>query len=94
MSLFLFKIYQYSFLQATFLKPQEIFPVPFRWIYYIAKAVYKSKGLKHRQTRDHLKYYNLLHKLVREHRERESLSDRQSNDLRGDIFNELKMMKT
>ena len=96
MSLFLFKIYQYSFLQATFLKPQEIFPVPFRWIYYIAKAVYKAKGSKHTKTRDHLKYYNLLHKLILEHREQESesVSDRQSNDLRRDILNELKMMKT
>ena len=85
-----------SYFQAKFWGPQEIFPVPFRWIYYIAKAVYKSKGSKHTCPRDHMKYYSLLRRLVLEHREEQvdSSRNRQNDDLRMDILNELKTMKT
>merc|ERR1719233_1413087 len=32
-----------SYFQARFLAPSEIFPAPFRWIYWIAKVVYNCK---------------------------------------------------
>jgi len=81
---------------AKFWGPQEIFPVPFRWIYYIAKAVYKSKGSKHTSPRDHMKYYSLLRRLILEYREEQVDSSRyrQNDDLRRDILAELKMMNT
>ena len=76
--------------------PLEIFPVPFRWTYYIAKAVYKCKDSSHATKQDHSEYYALVRRLILEIRETEieSSSYMKNNDLRMDILNEIKKMKT
>eukprot|EP00091_Calanus_sinicus_P011228 TRINITY_DN25497_c0_g1_i1.p1 TRINITY_DN25497_c0_g1~~TRINITY_DN25497_c0_g1_i1.p1 ORF type:complete len:156 (+),score=36.72 TRINITY_DN25497_c0_g1_i1:39-470(+) len=83
--------YNKSYFQAEFLDPLEIFPVPFRWTYYIAKFVYKNKASsgRHANKQDHMKYYKLLRRLIIDMRE-EKCINMKNNDLKQDIINELK----
>ena len=77
--------------------PLQIFPVPFRWTYYIAKAVYKCKTSagRHANKQDNLKYYKLVRRLILDNREAElgKSSHVKNNDLKQDILNELKKLK-
>eukprot|EP00092_Neocalanus_flemingeri_P022995 GFUD01024927.1.p1 GENE.GFUD01024927.1~~GFUD01024927.1.p1 ORF type:complete len:782 (-),score=177.44 GFUD01024927.1:193-2538(-) len=86
--------YSKSFFQAKFLEPLEIFPVPFRWIYYLARAVYNSKKEKNQDPikQDKKKYFFLVRELIlnKQEAEFEKSSDDKINDLKKDIFNELR----
>ena len=87
----------YEFLQAQFLDPLEIFPVPFRWNFYLAKAVYRCKKVNATDERkqDTLKYYSLVRQLIlnKKEEEFENSSYEQNKDLKKDIINELKKLK-
>ena len=50
----------------------EIFPVPFRWVYYMAKEVYKCKGKnEYMRKQDHWDYYELVRQLTLDYKEAE-----------------------
>ena len=70
--------------------------MPFRWIYYIAKGVYKCKTSNgtHANKQDNLKYYKLVRRLIRDNIEAElgESSHMKNNDLKLDILNELKKL--
>ena len=87
----------YVFFQAQFLDPLEIFPVPFRWNYYLAKAVYRCKKINAKEERkqETLKYYSLVRQLILNKKEEEfkKSSYEQNKDLKKDIINELKKLK-
>ena len=80
-----------------FLDPLKIFPVPFRWTYYVAKAIYKfkSSNVKHANKQDNLKYHKLLRRLILDNTEAQlgASSHMKNNDLKLDILNELKKLK-
>ena len=86
----------YDFLQAQFLDPLAIFPVPFRWNYYLAKVVYNCKKVdaKDERKQDTLKYYSLVRQLILNKRDEEfeKSSYEQNRDLKNDIINELKKL--
>ena len=87
----------HEFLQAQFLDPLAIFPVPFRWNYYLAKVVYgcKKVNAKEEGKQDTLKYYSLVRQLIlnKKEEEFEKSSYEQNNDLKKDIINELTKLK-
>ena len=85
----------HEFLQAQFLDPLAIFPVPFRWNYYLAEAVYGCKKVKDEQKQDTLKYYSLVRQLILNKKEEdfEKSIYEQNKDLKKDIINELKKLK-
>eukprot|EP00092_Neocalanus_flemingeri_P034837 GFUD01037911.1.p1 GENE.GFUD01037911.1~~GFUD01037911.1.p1 ORF type:complete len:776 (+),score=151.98 GFUD01037911.1:147-2474(+) len=77
--------YHKSCFLAKFMKPLEIFPVPFCLIYYLARAVYACK-------KDKTRYVWLLRELIlnKQEAEDEKSDNDKMNDLRMDIFNELR----
>ena len=81
--------------QAQFLSPRAAVPSPFTWVYYIARAVYRSKGgnLEPAQEVEEKKkkYFQLLKKLIliKERKEQEHTADDKMEDLRRDIRNDL-----
>ena len=72
------------------MEPLQIFPVPFRWIYYVAKAVYKCKKTGHDNKQDKKKYFCLLHKLIinRQKAKFKKSSEDLMDDLKKDIIND------
>eukprot|EP00092_Neocalanus_flemingeri_P076011 GFUD01094242.1.p1 GENE.GFUD01094242.1~~GFUD01094242.1.p1 ORF type:complete len:767 (-),score=165.01 GFUD01094242.1:60-2360(-) len=85
--------YHKSKFLAKFLEPLEIFPVPFRWIYYLARAVYACKKEKKDPIKqDKKKYFWLLRELIlnKQEAEYEKSDDDKMTDLKMDIFNELR----
>ena len=72
------------------MEPLQIFPVPFRWIYYLAKAVYKCKKIDHANKQDKKKYFCLLRELIvnRQKAEFVKSSEDTMNDLKKDIIND------
>ena len=85
------------FLKAQFLEPLETFPVPFRSIYYLAKAVYmiKKKEDLDPVTEDQGKYFCLLRDLILNKKEAESEKTQEDkmNDLKKDILNDMNDLK-
>ena len=84
------------FLKAQFLEPLETFPVPFRSIYYLAKAVYKTKKEDlDPVTEDQGKYFCLLRDLILNKKEAESEKTQEDkmNDLKKDILNDMNDLK-
>ena len=79
--------------QAQFLSSKTAVPSPFTWVYYIARAVYRSKGGSFEPSREVLekkkKYFQLLKKLIliKERKEHEQTVDDKMEDLRRDIRN-------
>jgi len=61
---------------ATFLHPVMIFPVPFRWAYYLGKTVYRCKGSKEAKTLDHFEYYELVRRIILEKRDAQEEGNR------------------
>jgi hypothetical protein len=72
--------------------------VPFRWTYYLAKAVYKYKKVNATDAKkqDNLKYYNLVRRLIlnKQEAEFEASSYIKNTDLKMDIISELKKLKS
>eukprot|EP00092_Neocalanus_flemingeri_P014695 GFUD01015857.1.p1 GENE.GFUD01015857.1~~GFUD01015857.1.p1 ORF type:complete len:290 (-),score=51.62 GFUD01015857.1:8-784(-) len=89
--------YSKSEFQAQFLNPVEIFPAPFRWIYYLAKSIYRCKKINDQASnkQDKMKYFCLLRELIlnKQEAEFENSSEDKTNDLRKDILNELQKLK-
>ena len=80
---------------AQFLSPRAALPSPFTWIYYIARAVYMSKGgglqlTEETSFEEKRNYLWLLKKLVlvKEQKENEQMADEKIEDLRRDIRND------
>ena len=74
------------------MEPRAIFPVPFRWFYYLATTVYRSKKSKEQNTLKQKKYFCLLRELILSNQAAildMSIEDKIS-DLRQDILNELR----
>ena len=79
--------------QAQFLSSRAAVPSPFTWVYYIARAVYRSKGGSlepAKEVEEKKKYFQLLKKLilVKERKEYEQTVDDKMGDLRRDIRND------
>ena len=80
--------------QAQFLSSRAAVPSPFTWVYYIARAVYRSKGGSlepAKEVEEKKKYFQLLKKLIliKERKEHEQTADDKMEDLRRDIRNDL-----
>ena len=62
-------IFNETYLKAQFFAPRTVFPAPLRWIYLLAKYVYRSKKSaelgKEDITRRKTKYFYLLRQLVK-----------------------------
>merc|ERR1712020_726397 len=86
--------YSKSFYQAQFLSQRAAVPSPFTWVYYIARAVYRSKGGDLEPSKEveekKKKYFQLLKKLIliKERKEQEQTADDKIEDLRRDIRND------
>merc|ERR1719384_2543517 len=83
-----------SFYQAQFLSSRAAVPSPFTWVFYIARAVYRSKGgglEPAKEVEEKKKYFQLLKKLIliKERKELEQTVDVKMEDLRRDIRNDL-----
>ena len=86
-----------SIFKAQFLAPCEIFPAPFRWIYWIAKAVYnckKSGPMMEPYRQDKQKYFFLLRELIlnKQDSEYETSYEDKIDDLKKDIVNEMRKL--
>lgn len=59
---------QKTYYEAQFLAPRAVFPTPFRWIYYVAKYVYRCRQPERRGKTEVMmkkkKYFELLKKLI------------------------------
>ena len=77
--------------------PRAIFPVPFRWFYYLAKTVYTHKKNKDQDLikQDEKKYFCLLRELIlnKQAADFEKTDEDKIADLRQDILNELRKLK-
>ena len=78
--------------QAQFLPPRAAVPSPFTWVYYIARAVYRSKGGSlepPREVEEKKKYFQLLKKLmlIKEGKEHKQTVDNKMGDMRRDLRN-------
>jgi len=85
--------YSRSFQQAQFLSYRAAVPSPFTWVFYIARAVYRSKGgglEPSKEVEEKKKYFQLLKKLIliKERKEQEQTADDKMEDLRRDIRND------
>ena len=62
-------IFNETYFKAQFFAPRTVFPAPLRWIYLLAKYVYRSKKSaelgKEDITRRKTKYFYLLRQLVK-----------------------------
>lgn len=86
--------YSKSVYQAQFLPSRAAVPSPFTWVYYIARAVYRSKGGSlepAKEVEEKKKYFRLLKKLIliKERKEHEQTADDKMEDLRRDLRNDL-----
>ena len=74
--------------------PSEIFPAPFRWIYWMAKAVYNCKKSRSLETvrQDKQRYFLLLRELIlnKQESEYERSYEDKFDDLKKDIVNEMR----
>ena len=86
-------VWQFSF-QAQFLAPRETFPMPFRWIYWLAKIVYKCKKKNYVEAakQDKQKYFFLLRELIlnKQESDKEISYEDKIDDLKKDIINEVR----
>ena len=76
--------------------PREIFPAPFRWFYWIAKAVYNCKKRRSLEPvrQDKQKYFLLLRELIlnKQESEYETSYEDKFDDLKKDIVNEMRKL--
>ena len=79
------------------MEPMEIFPVPFRWLYWVAKAVYKCKKSDRLEPykQDKKKYFLLLRELIlnKQEAEYETSDEDKFNDLKKDLINEMRKLR-
>ena len=79
------------------MEPRAIFPVPFRWFYYLARTVYTHKKNKDQDLikEDEKKYFYLLRELIlnKQAADFEKSDEDKIGDLRQDILNELRKLK-
>ena len=86
---------EYDVSSAQFLSPRAALPSPFTWVYYIARAVYRSKrgGLELSEeavVEEKRKYFQLLKKLalIKERKENDQTADEKIEDLRRNVRND------
>ena len=85
--------------QAQFLAPRAVFPSPLRWIYYLAKFIYRRKNEK-KQGRNEsniqkTRYFQLLKHLIlaKQQYEYENTEEDNLTDLRTDICQDMNLIE-